>query len=54
MTIVKPSILPGFLELLPRDQIVFDNLKEIIERNFKFYGFFPLDTPMIEKRSITS
>lgn len=52
MTIVKPSILPGFLELLPRDQIVFDNLKEIIERNFKFYGFFPLDTPMIEKKEV--
>lgn len=52
MTIVKPSILPGFLELLPRDQIVFDNLKEIIEKNFKFYGFFPLDTPMIEKKEV--
>ena len=29
-TIVKPSILSGFLELLPEDQIIFNNMLDTI------------------------
>lgn len=50
--IVQPSILPGFLELLPEDQKSFDRLKNIIEDNFIKYGFVNLDTPVIEKEEI--
>ncbi|MDO5027229.1 MAG: histidine--tRNA ligase [Tissierellia bacterium] len=50
--IVQPSILPGFVELLPEDQKSFDRLKNIIERNFIKYGFVNLDTPLIEKEEI--
>lgn len=50
--IVNPSILPGFLELLPQDQKKFDKLKDIVERNFKKYSFLNLDTPLIEKQEI--
>ncbi len=50
--IVQPSILPGFIELLPEDQKSFDRLKNIIEKNFKNYGFVNLDTPLIEKEEI--
>lgn len=52
MTIVNPSILPGFLELLPEDQKKFDKLRAIIEENFKKYGFVNLDTALIEKEEI--
>lgn len=52
MSIVKPSTLPGFLELLPKDQVVFNNLKDIIRRNFERYGFLPIDTPVLEKAEV--
>lgn len=52
MDIVKPSILPGFMELLPEDQILFNKIKGIIEKNFKLYAFVPLDTPVIEKTEV--
>lgn len=50
--IVKPSILPGFMELLPGQQIAFNNMRDIIRRNFEKYGFLPIDTPIIEKSEI--
>ena len=50
--IVNPSILPGFMELLPKDQKSFDRLRNIIENNFIKYGFVNLDTPVIEKQDI--
>lgn len=52
MGIINPSILPGFLELLPKDQKVFDEMKNIIEKNFIKYGFVNIDTPLIEKEEI--
>lgn len=50
--IVKPSILPGFMELLPSDQIAFNHMKDTIRKNFEKYGFLPIDTPVIEKSEI--
>ncbi len=50
--IVNPSVLPGFMELLPEDQLVFNKMRDIIEKNFIKYGFFPLDTPVIEKEEV--
>lgn len=50
--IVKPSILPGFMELLPQDQIAFNRMMDTIRRNFEKYGFLPIDTPIIEKSEI--
>ncbi|HYE84372.1 MAG TPA: histidine--tRNA ligase [Clostridia bacterium] len=50
--IVKPSILPGFMELLPDQQIAFNNMLDTIRRNFEKYGFLPIDTPIIEKSEI--
>ncbi|WP_103981404.1 histidine--tRNA ligase [Helcococcus massiliensis] len=52
MSIVKPSILPGFMELLPEEQKLFDNMKNTIEENFIKYGFVNIDTPLIEKEEI--
>lgn len=44
----EARILSGFMELLPEDQILFDNMKNIIEETYKEYGFLPMDNPVIE------
>lgn len=49
---VQPKILPGFMELLPADQIEFNRLKDIIRGTFELFGFAPMDTPIIEKAEI--
>lgn len=50
--VVKPSILPGFMELLPADQILFNKMKDTIRKNYEKFGFIPLDTPVIEKAEV--
>ena len=50
--ITKPSILPGFMELLPSDQIAFNKMLDIIRKNYEKFGFAPIDTPIIEKSEI--
>lgn len=49
---VKPSILPGFMELLPKEQILFNQMKDIIKENYEKFGFLPIDTPVIEKSEV--
>ena len=44
----EPKTLPGFMELYPQEQILFDNMKNTIIDTYKQYGFYPLDTPVIE------
>lgn len=50
--IIKPSILPGFMELLPNEQIIFNKLMNIIKFNYENHGFLPINTPNIEKSEI--
>ena len=50
--IVKPSILPGFMELLPGDQILFNKMMDTIRKNYEKFGFLPIDTPVIEKSEV--
>ncbi|MBQ8250487.1 MAG: histidine--tRNA ligase [Alphaproteobacteria bacterium] len=45
---VTPKILSGFMELLPAEQLVFDEMKELIEKTYKSFGFVSLDTPVLE------
>ena len=45
---VHPRILPGFMELLPEDQIAFNKMYDTIRKVYEQYGFLPLDTPTIE------
>ena len=52
MSIVKPSTLPGFMELLPKDQMLFNEMRDIIRENFEKHGFLPIDTPVIEKSEV--
>ena len=48
MNKTEPRTLSGFMELLPEDQILFNQIKNTIEEIYKLYGFLPLNTPIIE------
>lgn len=48
MNKTEPRTLPGFMELLPQEQILFNQIKDKIEDTYKSFGFLPLDTPVIE------
>ena len=45
---VEPRTLAGTMELLPNEQILFNQIKEKIENTYKKFGFLPLDTPILE------
>ncbi|MBO6159276.1 MAG: histidine--tRNA ligase [Firmicutes bacterium] len=45
---VTPRILTGFMELLPEDQILFNDMLDTIRGVYEAFGFLPLDTPTIE------
>ena len=49
---LKPRTLPGFMELLPNEQILFNKMKETIKTTYEQYGFLPLNTPIIEDAKI--
>ncbi len=49
---VKPTTLSGFMELLPEDQIKFNIMKQILKESYELFGFFPLDTPILEKSEV--
>lgn len=49
---VKPRTLTGFMELLPKEQIEFDRFIEVLRKNYIKYGFYPLDTPVLESSSV--
>jgi len=45
-------VLPGFMELLPADQIVFNQMLDTIRGVYEKYGFVPIDTPVIERADV--
>ena len=52
MSKVEPRTLPGFMELLPADQIKFNSLMDKIRKSYEKFGFLPLDTPIIEMADV--
>ncbi|MDD6795200.1 MAG: histidine--tRNA ligase [Clostridiaceae bacterium] len=50
--IIKPTILPGFMELLPSEQKKFDEIVKIIDSVYKQNGCLAIDTPIIEKSEV--
>lgn len=48
MSKTEPRTLAGFMELLPNEQILFNQMKAKIENTYQKFGFLPLDTPVIE------
>lgn len=49
---MKPKTLPGFMELMPNEQILFNKMKETIQKTYEKYGFLPIDTPIIEDAQV--
>ncbi|MBS0192956.1 MAG: histidine--tRNA ligase [Proteobacteria bacterium] len=45
---IKPRTMPGVMELLPREQIAFQRMLDVIRRNYERFGFLPVETPAIE------
>lgn len=52
MNKIEPRTLPGFMELLPSEQILFNEMKEKIAKSYEKFGFLPIDTPIIEMSDI--
>ena len=44
----EPRTLAGFMELMPNEQILFEQMKQKIENIYRKFGFLPLDTPILE------
>ena len=49
---VQPKTLPGFMELLPNEQILFNEMKEKIQKTYEKFGFLPLNTPIVESAEV--
>ncbi len=52
MSKIEPRTLPGFMELLPKEQILFNKMKEKIRKSYEKFGFLPIDTPIIEMSDV--
>jgi len=49
---VQPRTAPGTLELLPRDQMVFQHMLDVIRRGYERFGFVPVETPVFELKDV--
>ncbi len=52
MPVQKPRTLSGFMELLPREQVLFDRMVALLRESYSLYGFTALDTPLIESSEV--
>ncbi|OPF51147.1 histidine--tRNA ligase [Clostridium baratii] len=50
--IIKPSILSGFMELLPKEQKIFNDIVSKITKVYEDNGCLGIDTPIIEKEEV--
>jgi len=48
LPVIKPRTPPGLMELLPREQIAFQRMLDVIRRNYERFGFLPIETPVFE------
>lgn len=48
----EPRALQGAMELLPKDQILFNRMYDTIRSVYEQFGFLPLDTPVIEYSAV--
>jgi histidyl-tRNA synthetase len=49
---VTPRTPPGTVELLPREQIAFQRMLEIVRRGYERFGFLPIETPVFELKNV--
>ena len=48
----EAKTLSGFMELLPNEQVLFNQMKEKIQKIYERFGFLPIDTPVIESTEV--
>ncbi|MCL2409493.1 MAG: histidine--tRNA ligase [Oscillospiraceae bacterium] len=49
---IKPRTMSGFQELMPQNQVYFNEMAQKLRESFSLYGFTPLDTPLMEASEI--
>lgn len=49
---IPPRTPPGTLELLPREQMVFQRMLDVIRRGFERFGFIAIETPAFEMKDV--
>ncbi|MGB0925224.1 MAG: ATP phosphoribosyltransferase regulatory subunit, partial [Minisyncoccia bacterium] len=49
---INTQPLSGFMELRPQEQILFNTIRDSIEKNYRLFGFIPMDNPVIERREV--
>jgi len=49
---VQPKTLSGFMELLPNEQVLFNQMVDRIRGSYEKFGFLPIDTPVIEASEV--
>lgn len=52
MPLIQPRTVPGTLELLPREQMVFQHMLDTIRRGYERFGFVPIETPVFELKDV--
>ena len=52
MPLIQPRTASGTLELLPRDQIRFQHMLDIIRHGYERFGFVPVETPVFELKEV--
>ena len=51
-SMITPRTASGTLELLPRDQMVFQHMFDVIRRGYERFGFVPIETPVFELKDV--
>ena len=49
---MQPRTLSGFMELLPKQQVLMEKIMQTLRETYSLYGFTPLDTPLIEASEV--
>lgn len=49
---IQPRTLSGFMELLPKQQVLMETMMQTLRETYSLYGFTPLDTPAIEASEV--
>ncbi|MGE4350655.1 MAG: histidine--tRNA ligase [Bdellovibrionales bacterium] len=52
MSLIQPRTPAGTLELLPRDQMVFQHMLDVIRRGYERFGFVQVETPVFELKDV--
>jgi len=49
---INTQPMPGFMELLPNQQIAFNEMLQKIREVYDLYGFRPIETPLLERAEV--